>query len=391
VRSTRGKRDSAKHDQRRACGIVATALGLAGLLTGCGTIPAAHQASGTRPEAVATRQRSVAAPVQPAPANVYHQSVLNPSMTVTSAGTYVALQLSPPGSSAVRDELVRIDVTTGQVLASRRISGFVVQVLPAGGYLWVVTSSATNRATLLKLNRRTLWPAAGWHQMPLSAQSTEGYTLAVAGGWLWVADGDRLLRLSLPAGSPTLSVPLPGAGSSDVSADPSGTFLLDGEAGPDGGPGAIQRRDPDTGALLASHPFPPAVAAPMVAGPVDGRVWVTEPTGMMGYIEAFSSYDLAVFGGGCHEGEITSTCIPGDNSVMARIFDGLLWVTDPAGGSMRNYCADPGSGNVLAPIRLPRPAQDAVLAIGGGDVFYAAPAGNGAYVRHEPVPAACRQ
>lgn len=68
---------------------------------------------------------------------------------------------------------------------------------------------------------------------------------AVAGGGIWVAGGNRLLHLSLPGGRVLDSSTLPGAVSSDLSANAAGTVLTVGQA--DSGGGAVQRRDPGTG------------------------------------------------------------------------------------------------------------------------------------------------
>jgi len=379
-----------KRSPRRNRSLLCTALGLAGLLmVGCGSaIP--HQRPASRPEPVATPQTPTASSLVRAPLqNIYSRALRNPAVTVTPSGTYVAWQLSPPASPSAHYELARIDVSSGRILASRQISAVVGQVDLASGALWVVTANSHGRGMLLKLNPHSLEAASRWHPVSLTVPNLRGNALALAGGWLWIADGDHLLRLSLPAGSVTKSVPMRGVDSSDVSADSSGTTLIDGESDA-GGQGALQRRDPATGALLASHPLS-GVAAPLVTGPIDGLVWVAEPTGMQGYVEAFRSSDLAVSGSGCHEGAVGRTCIPGDNGIIARVADGLVWVTQQNGGNARNYCAAAGTGEVLAPIRLRRPAQDEVLAIGAGRIFYASPsAGVGSYVHQEAVPMACR-
>ena len=57
-------------------------------------------------------------------------------------------------------------------------------------------------------------------------QGFSGHVLAVVGGGLWVAGGDRLLRLSVPAGAVTASLPLPAAATSQVAADSPGTVLV---------------------------------------------------------------------------------------------------------------------------------------------------------------------
>lgn len=62
-----------------------------------------------------------------------------------------------------------------------------------------------------------------------------------------------------------------------------GTILLDGEA-EDGG-GAVQRRDPLTGRLLATSPQLIGVVEPWIGGVIDSGVWISEASGHMGYAE----------------------------------------------------------------------------------------------------------
>ncbi len=204
-----------------------------------------------------------------------------------------------------------------------------------------------------------------------------------------MAGGNRLLHLSLPEGRITASIILPGAASSDLSANSAGTVLVVGEAD-SGGHGAVQRRDPATGAILASHPVM-GVTAPAVAGPAGSAVWVSEATGMTGYVQRLDAATLTAAGSSCAEGRSTNTCLEGTNDITARLANGLLWVTQVAGGNGRNYCADPSNGRPLTPIRLPQPAQDEVLAIAPRRIFYAAPGPKASqYLRQEGIPAPCR-
>jgi hypothetical protein len=322
----------------------------------------------------------------PAPGGVFGQPLLSPRVAVTPGGVYVAWQVSPPGR-AVRSELARIDPASGHVEAVRRLGAAFGQATAAGGALWVVTWKMTGE-DVLRLSPETLrltgrWRAGRGGGQPLAAQ-----VLAVAGGGLWVAGGNRLLHLSLPGGRVMDSVILPRAASSDLSANAAGTALAVGEAD-SGGRGAVQRRDPGTGAILASRPMT-GVAAPIVFGPVGSAVWVSEATGMMGYVQRLAAATLAPVAGSCAAGRSTDTCLLGTNAITARLAGGLLWVTQPAGGNARNYCAEP-SGRVLAPVRLPQPAQDEVLAIAPRWIFYAGPGPKARqYLYREPSPAACQ-
>ena len=118
--------------------------------------------------------------------------------------------------------------------------------------------------------------------------TSRGDDLAAAGGALWVTSGGRLLRVSPRTAKVTAVIPLPGVFSSGV--DASAAILIVSEAD-GGGLGSVQRRDPVTGALIASHPMG-GVTAPGI-GVIGSGVWVAEPTGMLGYIERFSTATMA--------------------------------------------------------------------------------------------------
>ena len=347
------------------------------LLAACHSLPA-----GTATPAPSSRSAAVANV-----RNVLTQPVLNPRVAVTARGIYVAWQLSPPGAEVTRSELARINPATGQVTASRTVNSDVVQVVAAAGSLWAAAQLAGHR-TLLRLDPVTLASTGAWTQAR-TARPTWGFHLAVAESGLWVAAANRLIRLSLPAARPTTTIVLPGAYSSDVSANAAGTVLIVSEAD-SGGRGSVQRRDALTGRLLAVHPVQ-GVAAPAVAGPAGSSVWLSEPTGMQGYVQRLGAATLRPDRSMCSEGRSTRTCVDGTNGISASLANGLLWVTQIAGGPDRNYCADPADGRKLASLRLPQPAQDDVLAIGPDQVFYSALGPKASlYLREAPIPAACR-
>jgi hypothetical protein len=308
---------------------------------------------------------------------------------VTAGAVLVAWQTSPPASAGVRSELARIDAATGRIQATQRFSAYVLQALEAAGSLWVAAWGGSMPATetLVRLNPATLRVTGSWH-IGTGGQPEGAQVLAVARGGLWFAASNRLVRVSLPSGKVTATIVLPGANSSDVSANAAGSMLIVGEANNEG-LGAVERRDPTTGALLASHGVL-GVAAPAVAGPAGSAVWVSEETGMQGYVQRLDASSMTAAGSACDEGRITRRCVPGDNDVTARVADGLLWVTQEAGGNARNYCADPVDGQRIAPVELPRPNEDLVLAIAPHQIFYAAPGPKAdRYLRQEPIPRAC--
>ena len=98
---------------------------------------------------------------------------------------------------------------------------------------------------------------------------------------------------------------------------------------------------------------------------------------MTGYVERLDAATLTAAGSSCAEGRSTNTCLEGTNDITARLANGLLWVTQVAGGNGRNYCADPSNGRPLTPIRLPSQPEDEVLAIAPRRIFYAVPGPQG--------------
>jgi hypothetical protein len=174
-------------------------------------------------------------------------------------------------------------------------------------------------------------------------------------------------------------VPLAGANTSGAGASADGRILIVSEARD--GAGAVQRRDPVTGALIASHPMI-GVVAPWIGGVMDSGAWVAEPTGMMGYIERFSITAMI---------PDPATRTEGTNGIAVRVADGLAWVSQEASPA-RDYCADPVTGRMLGRVPLPQPDRDQVTAVTDRFVYYLAPAssGTGSDLRRLGVPAACR-
>jgi hypothetical protein len=306
------------------------------------------------------------------------RGLLSPRVVSTSAGLYVASQVSPLGGFPF-SELARVNSTTGRIAATRRLGAAFDQAVVTGGSLYVGVSTPSSKPgeALLRLNARTLEVTRRWSDLG------EGGSLALAGGGLWVTGQDRLLRLSLPEGNVIASVALPGADRSDVASNAAGTILFVGEA--DEGRGALERRDPETGTLLASYSPMIGVTAPAVAEVVGQGVWVSEATGMMGYVQRFDAATLTPEPG---------TGTEGSNGISASVADGLLWVSQIDGGPTTNFCGNPSDGVALSPLNLPPSAG--LQAIGPHDIYYVtATTTAGAPLLHsdvheETIPAACR-
>lgn len=352
------------------------ALILSSLVAGCAS---ASQAAGTTAAPAAPASRTLAS-VTPAAGGVFGRVLVNPAVTVTADGLFVAWQVNAAPAAVPQFELALVDQATGAVEASHRFApGYIGSPLAAGHWLWVTTSPGAKGESLLRLNPSDL---AVTEDLPVVGASftavAAGSHLAVAGGALWVTGGDRLLRVSLASGRLLAAITLPGAFTSDVAASSDGTVLVVGEAA-DTGLGSVQRRNPVTGALLASHSTA-GVTAPELGGVIDSGVWASVPTGMLGYVERFTVAKMA---------PEAATDVSGTNGIRAIVADGVVWITDSVGGAGRNYCANPVTGRRLATIPLPNLNQDYLLAVSPQSLYYDSPASNGFYVRTVKVPAAC--
>ncbi len=326
------------------------------LLAGCGPGggPAPHTTALSSAEPASTASTAAA----PSRAGVFGRVLSNPAVTVTGGQLYVAWQVNPVSARVPRFELARADQAAGEVEAARRLSpGDPGAPLAADGWLWVTISTAGSER-LLRMSPASL-AVTGDIDIGGSSQAGIADDLASAGGWLWVTGGGRLLRVSPRTGQVTAVIPLPGAYSSAVGA---GRDVLIVSEASDSGIGSVQRRDPETGALIASREML-GVVAPRIGGVIGSGVWVAEPTGMLGYVERFSTATMT---------PDPATRVGGSNGIGVRVASGLAWITDRA--SARRDCADPVTGRVLGRIPLPDPARDYVSAIAGGYVYYLAPA-----------------
>ena len=186
----------------------------------------------------------------------------NPGLTVTGGSLYVRRSLSPARQDPPRMELARVDAATGAIVATNTFSpGAIGAPLAAAGSLWL-TGSFSGHAMLLRLDPRTLMVTGELTIAPVNSGVEQSH-IAYAGGSIWVDGSDELVRVSPATVAAELTIPLPSADTSDVGGSPDGGTLIVSEA--DSGDGTIQRRDPVTGTLLASHPML-GVIAPLIGG-----------------------------------------------------------------------------------------------------------------------------
>jgi hypothetical protein len=359
--------------------LAATLSVMTALLAGCSTAPSSTAPSSVSPSGRASGTRTTGA--HPSAIRVFGRIFGrifdNPGATVTGGRLYVTWRVNAATAAVPQFELTRVDQGDGAIEATHLlIAGQAGTPLSAGGWLWVPVATSAGES-LLRLNPVSLAQAG---DLPVSGSDLgagRGSHLAVAGDALWVAAGGRVLRVSLITGQVLASIPLAGASTSGVAANRTGTVLVVSEAS-DSGVGSVQRRDPVTGALLVSHPVL-GVSAPALGGIVDSGVWVSEPTGMLGYVERFRTTTMA---------PVRATDVGGDNGIDGVVADSVVWITELAAPD-RDYCADPVTGRVLARIQLPDPRQDALLAVSDRYLYYQSPASSGFYLDRVAVPAAC--
>jgi hypothetical protein len=133
----------------------------------------------------------------------------NRTLTQTGGGAYLSWDVSPASAGLPRMALARIDPRTGKIEARNTFSpGLVGAPLFAAGWLWV-TDSAPLGELLLRLDPATLMVTGELRLSP--ARYPGGSHLAYAGGWLWVAGGGSLLRVSPSLVEVSAAIALPPA------------------------------------------------------------------------------------------------------------------------------------------------------------------------------------
>lgn len=309
----------------------------------------------------------------------------SPQAYSTGTSLYLKTHVSRPGVFA-NDKLMRVDPLTGRILASRPLRRLFDQALLASGTLWVTTSTTANATTLWGLDPATLGVRS---EAPLTGAGVAGApagSMAVAGGWLWVSSENALERVSLQTGRVTRVVQVP-AGGVGVASDAGGRVLLV-SVGQD--VANLEQRDPDTGALVETSRAFHGAFHPFIGGVVGHYAWLSQSGGNMGIVERIDLRRLAATGDPKGLGIWRPTLLWGTNRISARLIDGMLWVSQPAGGTLRNYCADPLTGRPRAPVRF---GANAVLLAADARFIYYEPNGQTPYsaqIERAPIDPRCR-
>lgn len=351
------------------------------LLAGCSSAPVTNPPGAATPTpsaTVATRTPATPAGVCPAitVASVFGHAVSAVQVAVTPAGSYAAWQFAAQDTTCT--ELARFDPDTGHIQAAHQLGVIVTELVQAGDSLWAAASGAAG-PEVLRLDPASL--EVSGRPIPIGGRADPTrHALAAAGGNLWAAAGDHLVEIALPAGTVTATLDIPRATRTSLGADDAGTLLVEGDADVSGN-GAVHRRDPGSGAVLATQPMT-GVSAPDISGVLGTGVWLAEPTGLRGYVERLDTTTLA---------PDPNTRVDGSNGISVLLANGLVWVTDRASGPGGTaYCAEPAAGHPRATLPLPHPDQDTLAAVTTRQLLYLDPDSHGEpELAVAPIPPAC--
>ena len=342
---------------------ILTAAVVAGSVVAGIAVLARHAPSPAHPP-VSARATPTASP-PPTPS----ASPATPSATPTSAqwvsrfvplGDVAAIVLGPGsvyviynppiqsgGYSPALARVVRIDRSNGAVEHGGAFPGAETLAL-AGGYLWVASGpspgvASTDANVLYRLNASTLAVEQRSSITGLAGTSNlEPPALTAADNLLWIGYGPHVARLSATTGAPIWSRDVGGTGSvSSVSVDPTGRLLY---AGFDSDRPSIAELSAITGTTVteSSAYFGFDLGGPKLAAFV-GYVWVAYATGNDGTNVELHAANLALSAGGV-DGLHT-------NGIDVFRGNGILWMSDGMAGEL--FCADEASGAVRATFDWP--------------------------------------
>lgn len=299
-----------------------------------------------------------------------------------AAGSLYVVQQADRNGYLTR--LLRIDVRSGRTLVMAKPAPDAVdQALRLGGELWVTSTAIPGRHPITWLSRLNPDTLAVISRVALPGEH-QHYAVGVGsmarvGSSIWIGDADRLDRFDASSAQLMAQVPFTGAGGAQVKTDPAGTVLLTsvGEQS-----SRVQRRNPLTGALITQTKPIMSVNKPDIGG-IDGpSTWFSASGGMSGSYSRLNTTTLRSEPVGVRYQEYT-------NGVQAQIYDGTLWVTQPAGGPQRNFCANPITGRPRARLHIGQGGT--ILAADRHYIYDAFDESAPAQLVQAPIAARCRQ
>lgn len=300
----------------------------------------------------------------PKETTVFH-NVFDPIVVDASSGIYLGWVFSHPGTTMAKSAVVRIDRVNAKVLSTNVVVGSIEAGVVTNRHLWIASSSAPRKAILYEFNANNLTLT---RKIALIG-TDQGTSMTTTNSYLWVAEGDQLLRVDRSDANLRKQVKLQGAFSATVSTDAQDHLLVVAIANA-GGQGRIEIRS-DTNANLMGTSAPlNGVYAPRTAA-VGQNIWISEATGNMGYVSRYRLNGLTPTVAGCPSSLVTNspTCILGSNGLGVNASHQLIFLSQVAGGGARNACLNPNNGNIVA--KLPLAPSDQLLAIGDSHLFVA--------------------
>ena len=244
--------------------------------------------------------------------------------------------------------VVTVNRSTGAVREGGSFPG-AESLAIAGGYLWVASGPSpgvpsTDANVLYRLNELTLAVEERTSIAGLAGTgSVEAPALSSAGNLLWIGYGPHIARLSGANGATIWSRNVGGSGSvSSVSVDPAGRLLYAGFV--DSDRPSIAELNATTGATLAesSAYFGYDLGGPKLAAFIGG-VWVAYATGNDGTNVLLRATNLTASAGGV-DGLHT-------NGIDVFQGNGILWMSD--GGTGDLFCSDEATGALRATFDWP--------------------------------------
>jgi serine/threonine protein kinase len=257
------------------------------------------------------------------------------------------------------DSLVRIDAEAGKTVAAITVGSSPGGVAVGGGAVWAMNVEDRSVSEIDPTTSTVI------RTVSLAPAESSPYSIAFGEGAVWTVHLGTGVSFNgiwkLDVGSGSLSEVAP--------ALPFPTAIAVGEGsvwvGLAKDPGEIVRIDPATGTVLESIPFPNAY----VLAVVQGSVWAADQFGFVSRIDPETN-------------ELTTVPTSGIGRSIGdmAVGEGVVWVTDPDGDSVRWFdAATDGVGGTIRVGRTP-----GAIALGGGYVW-AANQRDGTVTRIDPV------
>jgi hypothetical protein len=312
---------------------------------------------------------------------VFH-NVFDPIVIDASSGIYLGWVFSHPGSAKSRSAVVRIDRANAKVFSTNVLAGSIEAGVTTNRHLWIASSNATGKAILYEFNAGNLTLT---RTIPLIG-TDPGTSMATTSSYLWVSEGDQLLRIDRRDANLRKQVKLTAAFSATVSTDTQDHLLVVAIANR-GGQGQIEIRSDTNANLIGTSAALNGVYAPRTAA-VGQNIWISEATGNMGYVSRYHLSGLIPTVAGCPSSLVTEspTCILGSNGLQVDASHQLIFLSQVAGGGAHNACLDPSNGNIVA--QLPLAPSDQLLTVGDSHLFVMTQTSR-ENVIELPIPSAC--